>query len=174
MAQSSPSFAPSKAEYRRLADEMEANLQSQVLAKWYPTAVDTLRGGFHQNYREDWTLDPRENRSLVYQSRLTWLAAAVAKRYPAKAKAYKGFSLHGLELLLSAHRQRRGNLLAEEQSAAAGRGKVLRLRRARRRRGRVARGSIRIFHRSSRRRLPQFRYAVRSVRRRLQVGLRGR
>ena len=96
-AQTGP--APSKAEYRRLADEMEANLQAHVLSKWFPAALGAAHGGFHQNYREDWTPDPRENRSLVYQSRLTWLAAAVAKRYPAKSRAYKGYSLHGLELL---------------------------------------------------------------------------
>ena len=51
-------------------------------------------------------------------------------------------ALPGLEFLLSAHRQRARHLLAEEQGAAAGRGQMLHLGRARRRRDRAARGAL--------------------------------
>jgi len=90
---------PSRADYRRLADEVEANLKTDVIAKWFPASVDTARGGFHQNYREDWTRDPKGDRSLVYQSRLTWVAAQIALRYPESAKTFRGYALHGLAFL---------------------------------------------------------------------------
>src|SRR5689334_13186873 len=82
------------AAYNRLAGEIDANLRSEVLAKWFPSAVDTQRGGFHQNFREDWSGDPREDRSLVYQARLTWVAAQIALRYPAEAAVYKKHAAH--------------------------------------------------------------------------------
>src|SRR5690349_13588568 len=58
--------APSPAAYRQFAGEAEANLQAQVLAKWFPAALDTAQGGFHQNFHEDWTRDPKSDKSLVY------------------------------------------------------------------------------------------------------------
>jgi mannobiose 2-epimerase len=85
--------------FRKLAGEVETNLQTQVLAKWFPAAVDRAGGGFHQNFREDWTRDPRNDRSLVYQSRLTWVAARAAMRYPGEAEKYKGYARHGLDFL---------------------------------------------------------------------------
>ena len=36
------------ASYRRLAGEVETNLQTQVLEQWFPRALD-LSGGFYQN-----------------------------------------------------------------------------------------------------------------------------
>ncbi len=93
--------SPTREEYRRLADEVEANLNKEVLAKWFPASVDTARGGFHQNYREDWSHDPKGDRSLVYQSRLTWVAAQIVMRYPNRAKTFRGYALHGLTFLES-------------------------------------------------------------------------
>jgi mannobiose 2-epimerase len=93
-------IAPASAEsYRHLAAEIEANLRTHVLDKWFPAAVDTAHGGFHQNFREDWSRDPREDRSLVYQARLTWISSEAALRYPSDAKRYLDASLHGLTFL---------------------------------------------------------------------------
>jgi cellobiose epimerase len=91
--------ASSPAAYRHLADEVEANLRSQVLAKWFPAALDTARGGYHQNFREDWTRAPRNDRALVYQARLSWLTAQAATRFPEQAHVYKDYSRHGLDFL---------------------------------------------------------------------------
>ena len=89
----------SAASYLQIANEIEANLRNQVLEKWFPAAVDSVHGGFHQNFREDWSLDPHEDRSLVYQSRLTWISSEAALRYPAASKPYLDASLHGLAFL---------------------------------------------------------------------------
>lgn len=68
---------PSTGELLQIAAEVEDNLHRQVLAQWFPRAVDPA-GGFHQNYAEDWSRLPGDDRSVVYQSRLTWLAAQAA------------------------------------------------------------------------------------------------
>ena len=86
------------ATYRRLADDVDANLQKQVLAQWFPRAVDPA-GGFYQNYGEDWTRGASDDKAIVYQARLTWVAAQAALRYPAQADAYHGYARHGLDFL---------------------------------------------------------------------------
>lgn len=91
--------APTPATYRQLAAEVEANLQTHILEKWYPAATDNAGGGFFQNFREDWSHDLRNDKTLVYQSRLTWLAAQAAERFPNKSAMYKRASLHGVEFL---------------------------------------------------------------------------
>jgi hypothetical protein len=41
--------------YTRLATEMETHLDKHILKPWFPRAVDKERGGFIQDYSEDWT-----------------------------------------------------------------------------------------------------------------------
>jgi mannobiose 2-epimerase len=91
--------APGPAAYRRLAGEMDANLRRHVVDQWFPRAVDAERGGFHQNYAEDWTFIAKGDRASVYQSRLTWLSAMAAQRYPREAAAWSARSDHGLRFL---------------------------------------------------------------------------
>ena len=86
------------ASYRRLAQETEDNLQKQVLAQWFPRAFDPA-GGFFQNYAEDWTRGSGNEKSLVYQARLTWVAAQAAAHTPAQATAYISTAHHGLDFL---------------------------------------------------------------------------
>lgn len=92
----SPAADP--AAYRHLAAETEGNLQRQVLAQWFPRSVDP-GGGFYQNYSEDWTREASNDKAIVYQARLTWVAAQAATRFPAEAAAYKGYAKHGLDFL---------------------------------------------------------------------------
>ena len=74
-------------------------------------------------------------------------------RLPLRARR----ALPRLEFLLSAHDLCARHLLAEEQGAAAQRGQMLRVGRARRRRDRAAARPDRIFDRPQRRRLSQYR-----------------
>ena len=84
--------------YIVLAEQAEANLQAHVLGQWFPRAVDPACG-FHQNYAENWSPLPPADRSVVYQSRLTWLAAQAARRYPAQSETYLAYARHGLRCL---------------------------------------------------------------------------
>lgn len=85
---------PSTGEFLKLAAEAEDNLHRQVLGQWFPRAVDPA-GGFHQNYAEDWSRLPGEERSVVYQARLTWLAAQAARRFPQQSETYLEYARHG-------------------------------------------------------------------------------
>ena len=89
---------PSTGEMLQIAAEVEDNLHRQVLAQWFPRAVDPA-GGFHQNYAEDWSRLPGDDRSVVYQSRLTWLAAQAAQRFPHHSPAYLNDARHGFYCL---------------------------------------------------------------------------
>lgn len=91
--------ALSKSDCARLATEMEASLETHILKPWYPRSVDRERGGFIQDYTEDWTEKRDGNKTIVYQSRLTWMAAQVALSFPEKSKEYIAYSNHGLDFL---------------------------------------------------------------------------
>jgi mannobiose 2-epimerase len=84
---------------RALADELDAYLVRQVLAPRYPAAVDRERGGFHAHFASDWTRQPDRRRFLVYQARMTWTPAAVARARPALRDEYLGYVRHGVEFL---------------------------------------------------------------------------
>ena len=86
------------ASYKRLAAEVEANLQTQVLAQWFPRSLDPS-GGFYQNYGEDWTRGSENDKAVVYQARLTWVAAQAARHYPSQSNTYKADARHGLDFL---------------------------------------------------------------------------
>lgn len=85
--------------YRRLAGEVEANLRDHVLAKWFPAAIDRDAGGFYENFKEDWTRGATGEKSVVYQSRLTWLSARAAVRFPEKSDEYLAATRHGVAVL---------------------------------------------------------------------------
>ena len=90
---------PSPEAYRRIADQVEASLFRDDLNKWFPAAIDNKNGGFLENFRNDWSPGRGGIKSIVYQSRLTWLSAAAAMRYPNGAERYRAISRHGIEAL---------------------------------------------------------------------------
>jgi mannobiose 2-epimerase len=94
-----PPAEPTSATYRALADQTEASLKNDVLAKWFPVAIDQEHGGFHENFKEDWSRGGGNQRSIVYQSRLTWLAAQAANRYPEEAARFNAIAQHGLQFI---------------------------------------------------------------------------
>jgi mannobiose 2-epimerase len=74
------------------------SLLADEMGRWYPAAVDD-RGGFHQDMARDWTVRPDRERSLVYQSRMTWTAAAYAEFEPSRREEFLGYARHGLAYL---------------------------------------------------------------------------
>jgi len=90
---------PTPESYGRRAVEVEGNLKEQVLAKWFPRAVDHQGGGFYQNYNEDWSPGRGGAKDIVYESRLTWTAAQAARRFPDQAAMYSAAARHGLDFL---------------------------------------------------------------------------
>lgn len=91
--------APTPDAYRKVVAAVESSLQNDDLTKWFPRAVDDKNGGFLENFREDWSPGRTGEKSIVYQARLTWLAAAAAERYPQQRGAYLTYSRHGVAQL---------------------------------------------------------------------------
>ena len=81
--------APATAEARQaLAAELDAYLWKHVLAPRFPRCVDKEHGGFHVDYARDWS--PLEDRSrfVVYEARVAWTAATVARLRPEARDEY--------------------------------------------------------------------------------------
>ena len=96
-APTTPTMKADVATYARLAGEVESVLKKDVLEKFVPAAEDKEGAGFFENFSANWTRS-RNNatRSVVYQSRLTWLAAQAALFDPARAATFKALSSHGV------------------------------------------------------------------------------
>jgi mannobiose 2-epimerase len=96
-----PADAPryERAEYEALANELEGELSSRVLAFWFPKVVDEKAGGFLQSVNADGAPVDDGSKFLVFQARMTWVAAEVAARNPELLPEYLGYAEHGLGFL---------------------------------------------------------------------------
>lgn len=88
--------------YVRLAGEVERHLHENLLAPWFPRCVDTDLGGFRQTYDRRWQPGADGARSVVFQSRLTWVLASAARRRPEAGPAFASWARHGLDYLAEA------------------------------------------------------------------------
>jgi len=61
-----------------LADTMHTSLREELLASWYPRAVDTEYGGFLSNFAYDWQVLPAQDKMIVTQARHVWTTARAA------------------------------------------------------------------------------------------------
>ena len=58
--------------------EVRENLNTHILKPWFPSSVDLQGGGFFESFNNEWKPTGNEHiRSIVYQSRLTWVAASM-------------------------------------------------------------------------------------------------
>ena len=74
--------APTKENYLKLADEVEAALHRDVLNVWFPRTLDTKNGGFQSEFARDWKPLASQGKFSVFQARMTWVAAEVVMRRP--------------------------------------------------------------------------------------------
>jgi mannobiose 2-epimerase len=92
-----PVISPDRA--ASLRAEIERRLDAEMFGHWYPAMLDRERGGFHENAARDWSLRPDRGASAVYQSRLTWTAAALAQFNPARRDEALAAARHGLDFI---------------------------------------------------------------------------
>jgi len=97
---------PQLQEIERLHKKIDGLLREELTTKWYPRALDKNLGGFHQNFARDWSARPDDNRFLVYQSRMTWTAAAFARYSKPHREEYTGYALQGVAYLDRAMRDK--------------------------------------------------------------------
>ncbi|MGV3614745.1 MAG: AGE family epimerase/isomerase [Fimbriimonas sp.] len=77
------------------ASEIERSLHADLLDRWFPLCVSG-QGGFDQEFARDWQAVGDGGRSIVFQSRMTWVAATMAEAGDA---AYAEYARHGLRIL---------------------------------------------------------------------------
>jgi len=82
-----------------LAAELDAYLWKHVLAPRFPRCVDKEHGGFHVNYARDWSPIEDRSRFVVYQARVAWTAATVARLRPEARNEYLPYVRHGVRYL---------------------------------------------------------------------------
>ncbi len=96
---STPSTAQDKT-ITALKAEVEENLRTHILKPWFPVSIDTVNGGFTESYDNDWRPNGNsKTRSIVYQSRLTWVASAAMDLHGADKAMFAGVVKHGIESL---------------------------------------------------------------------------
>ena len=81
-----------------LADEIELSLWRDLLDPWFPACVDSM-GGFWQVYDARWMRKPSTSRGVVFQSRMSWVGAAVAMQGGDRAEEFAQVARHGAEYL---------------------------------------------------------------------------
>lgn len=94
--------APGRQHYLNYRDEMRQAMERE-LALFYPAVVDADSGGFIERVPQEWAKLPEEERSkhVVYQARVTWTAAEVARLRPGLRETYLPYARHGFEFLQS-------------------------------------------------------------------------
>ena len=81
------------------AAEIELVLWDKILGAWFPRSLDTPGGGFRENFAEDWSPLPTESKFIVFQARMTWVPAVVARKYPQHRERFLSYARHGLKFL---------------------------------------------------------------------------
>jgi len=82
-----------------VAAELDAYLWTHVLKPRFPQCVDKEHGGFHVNYARDWSPLADPSRFIVYEARVVWTAATVARLRPQARDEYLGYVRHGVRYL---------------------------------------------------------------------------
>ena len=67
------------------------------------TRIGAEEGGFHEHFDNDWTRIEKDSRSLVFQSRAIWVAAACADLFPDLRNDLEKMALHGLQWIANHH-----------------------------------------------------------------------
>src|SRR4051812_21727346 len=72
--------------------KVERLLRAEMTGRWFPAAIDRALGGFHETFARDWSPLRDDGRSLVYQSRMTWTAAAFAAYAPERRDEFAKYA----------------------------------------------------------------------------------
>jgi len=91
---------PTKENYLKLGNEVDATLRRDVLDVWFPRTVDNDNGGFHPDFGRDWKPGAHSGGKFsVFQGRMTWISAQVAMRRPELKDEFLPIARHGVEYL---------------------------------------------------------------------------
>ena len=83
---------------KAIGRKADALVREELTKHWYPRAVDPA-GGFHESIARDWSVLPDDGRSLVYQARMVWTAAAFSRYSETDRAAFEGYARGGVAYL---------------------------------------------------------------------------
>jgi mannobiose 2-epimerase len=81
------------------SQEIEASLWQDILDPWFPRCVNPA-GGFYQEFAADWTRQPGTDRTVVFQSRMTWVTATASELGGTRDQEFAGYAAHGVRSLV--------------------------------------------------------------------------
>src|SRR5271154_1521581 len=78
---SSLHYLPANKEtYVKFAAEVDDTFSRDILAVWFPRALDNEHGGFHSKFNREWKPFGQDSKFSVLQGRQTWVSAQIAMR----------------------------------------------------------------------------------------------
>ncbi len=90
---------PTRETYLKFAKEMDAALDRDLLAVWFPRALDNDHGGFRSNFSREWKPLGKESKFSVFQGRMTWISSQIVQRRPELRQQYLPYVTHGVDYL---------------------------------------------------------------------------
>ena len=108
-AQSTPApnslvyLPPTRETYLKFAKETDAALDRDLLAVWFPRALDNDHGGFRSNFSREWKPLGKESKFSVFQGRMTWISSQIVQRRPTLRQQYLPYVTHGVDYLHRDH-----------------------------------------------------------------------
>src|SRR5215211_6560205 len=76
------SEALTRARRLALADTIRQSLHDELLAAWYPRAIDREQGGFLSQWEFDWKPSGPQDKMIVTQARHVWTTARASQVFP--------------------------------------------------------------------------------------------
>ena len=84
-------------DWRVIQRDIDDELWTNILDKWYPAILDTVEGGYLSNMSVDFTPLEDQDKMIVTQARHVWSTAKVASS--TKNESYLEYSRHGFQFL---------------------------------------------------------------------------
>jgi mannobiose 2-epimerase len=81
-----------------LADTVRRSLRDELLAAWYPRAIDREQGGFISEWSFDWTPKGTQEKMIVTQARHVWTTARASQLFPTDS-VLRPAAAHGVRFL---------------------------------------------------------------------------
>jgi len=85
--------------YLAMEKEMDEAFLKHNVRAWFPRSVDSENGGFYCNFDRAWNKGIDQPKTIVFQSRLTWLASQLAARRPELTGELARVARHGADFL---------------------------------------------------------------------------
>ncbi|MEO8562152.1 MAG: AGE family epimerase/isomerase [bacterium] len=83
---------------RTLAAEMRRSLRDELLAPWYPRAIDREQGGFLSQFDFEWKPTGNQDKMIVTQARHVWTTSRASQLFPRDTMLLRA-AAHGVAFL---------------------------------------------------------------------------